>query len=319
MPARPRTTSGTRANGVPSRLLPMSIAGVICLLLGGALGYTAWYLVGTQPQRATEDNIPLEQTPVASTTPLASPEPTREENASPPPTPKTLAPAGELPVEGGEVMLGGEGTDIPLRREIVDPFAIAETEVTNEQYQEFVKATGHKPPANWNGQDFPSGAALEPVTGVTWRDAVDYCKWLSEKIGATVELPTEAQWELAARGKEGFTYPWGNEWNDRAATSEGRIRPVRSYPEGKSPSGAYDMAGNVWEWVADQATDKTGKPATENGVPLRIIKGGSAEEEREYISARVRYARPADRPRHTIGFRYIVRRDIQNATPKPSP
>lgn len=314
MSARPRTTSRTRANAAPSRLLPMSIAWVACLLLGGALGYTAWYLVGTHTRPATDDNVPLVQTPVASSTPPINSEPVLAET-----TPTTFAPAGELPVEGGEIMLGGDGTDMPLRREIVAPFAIGETEVTNQQYQEFVQATGHKPPTDWKGRDFPPGAAMEPVTGVSWHDAVAYCKWLSEKIGATVELPTEAEWELAARGREGFRYPWGNEWNGRAAASEGEIRPVKSYPEGRSPAGAYEMAGNVWEWVADQALDEEGKPKTEDGSPVRIIKGGSAEEEREYISARVRYERPADRPRHTIGFRYVVKRAAtQTATPAPA-
>jgi formylglycine-generating enzyme required for sulfatase activity len=217
-------------------------------------------------------------------------------------------------------MLGGEGTDIPLRREIVAPFAIAETEVTNQQYQEFVQATDHQPPTGWKGKEFPSGAATEPVTGVTWLDADAYCKWLSEKVNARVELPTEAEWELAARGKQGFKYPWGNQWNSRAAVSEGKIRPVKSYPEGKSPVGAYDMAGNVWEWVADQALDEEGKPKTENGVAIRIIKGGSADEEREYISARARFAkRPADSSRPTIGFRYVVKRAPQTSTPAPTP
>jgi formylglycine-generating enzyme required for sulfatase activity len=233
-----------------------------------------------------------------------------------PAPPHKLAPAGELPVPGGEIALGGEGTGEPLRRYFVAPFAIAETEVTNEQYQDFVKATGHKAPSHWRGGEFPPGTGAEPVTGVTWQDASDYCQWLTDQLGAPVRLPTEAEWESAARGEEHYKYPWGNQWNDRAAVSkesQGQLRPVKSFAEGKSPYGAYDMAGNVWEWVSDQARDEEGRPRVVNGVALRIIKGGSAVEPRAFISATSRYPAAADKSSRTLGFRYVVVRKDDSA------
>ena len=311
MPAHPRTSPRDRAAAEPSRLLPLSIAGLDCFLTALVLGYGGWYFFGTHRREVPSDRASVVQTPSAPTpveTPQTLPQP-----------PQKPAPAGERPVPGGEVALGGEGTGEPLRREFVTPFAIAETEVTNEQYRDFVQATGHKAPAGWREGEFPPGAGKEPVTGVTWQDAVDYCQWLSEKIGATVRLPTEAEWELAARGKENYKYPWGNEWNARATVSKethGRVRPVKSYEEGKSPYGAYDMAGNVWEWVADEARDQEGRPKAVNGVPLKVIKGGSAEEPRAFISATSRYAAAADKSSRTLGFRYVVLRDNR---PQQSP
>lgn len=315
MPASPRTFTRPQRPVEPSRLLPLSIAGVTCFLLALVLGYGGWYLFGTHRRNTAPGNIPLTQTPPAQPTPLPAM----------PPTPAKLAPAGELPVKGGEIALGGGGdTSEPLRRVNVEPFAIAETEVTNEQYREFVQDAKHKAPAGWRDETFAAGSALEPVTGVTWQDAVDYCKWLSEKIGATVRLPTEAEWVMAARGTETQKYPWGNEWNADAAVSKetkGRVHVVKSFPAGKSACGAYDMAGNVWEWVSDEARDEEGKPKVVDGVSLRIIMGGSAEEPQAFISATSRYPAAVDKASRTLGFRYVVVRDgaASSAGAKPAP
>jgi formylglycine-generating enzyme required for sulfatase activity len=316
VPQKPRPTPGPE-----SRLLQLSIAGAVCFLIAAILGGGAWYLFGTHERAAPERAAQVTQmtpTPVASPTasPAASPS-----AALPPPAPATLAPAGELPVPGGEVALGGEGTDMPVRREFVKPFAVAETEVTNEQYQEFVKATGHKAPAHWKGGEFPPGAANEPVTNVSWQDAVDYCRWLSEKLGTTVRLPSEAEWEFAAQGAEGFKYPWGNDWDDKAADSVetgGRVRAVKSFPAGKSPFGAYDMAGNVWEWVGDEVLDAEGKLKRKEGHTLRIVKGGSANEPRAYLTTDVHYEPFSNfKGSKWIGFRYIVQRNGEPDAPKP--
>jgi formylglycine-generating enzyme required for sulfatase activity len=309
MSTRPRTTPRTAVSDAPSRLVPLTIAGLVCFILALALGYGGWYLFGTHA-----DETPRERSEVVETPGVAQ-EAAQTAVAEPPAAPAVvLAPAGEVAGAGGEVTLGGEETGEPVRRAFVAPFSIGETEVINEHYREFVKETKHRAPAHWNGDEFPPGTANEPVRDVSWQDAVDYCEWLSRKIGATVRLPTEAEWELAARGTERLKYPWGNEWNPRAVASQeskGRITAVKSYPEGKSPSGAYDMAGNVWEWTADEALDENSQPKVVNGVAQRVIKGGSADEPREFITAFSRYMRAADKPSRTLGFRYVVVREAK--------
>ena len=301
MSERPPLTLRKRELARESRLMPLTVAGLVCLVTAFALGYGGWYFFGTHgPARGASAAEPVRQT-------AAEPEPA--EAAEPAPAPFRRAPAGELPVEGGEITLGGPEAGAPLRRELVGPFLVAETEVTNEQYREFVKARSYPAPDGWKNGEFPPGAALEPVTGVTWADAAEYCKWLSEQTGAEVRLPTEAEWEMAARGREARKYPWGGEWDERAADSsegQGRVRAVKSFPAGRSPAGAYDMAGNVWEWVADEARDEEGRLKSKDGVAYRIIKGGSAREPRAFVTATARYEVLADKKSPTLGFRYVV-------------
>jgi formylglycine-generating enzyme required for sulfatase activity len=310
MPERPRLNANAKGRADESRLVPLSIAGLVCFAAAVALGYGGWLLFGTherdEPERAAE----LMQSPPAQATPEATPAGRNE--------PEATAPAGELPVPGGEVTLGGEGTGFPLRRVIVKPFLIAETETTNEQYRDYLRDTGRAAPAHWREGEFPPGTALEPVAGVTWQEAADYCRWLSGRLGVTVRLPVEAEWELAARGAEGFKYPWGNEWDERAAaTTEtgGRVRAVKSYPAGRSPFGAYDMAGNVWEWVEDEAADEEGRPKSEGGAKLRVIRGGAATEPRAFVSATARYEVREDKGSARLGFRYVVVRAEGAAKP----
>jgi formylglycine-generating enzyme required for sulfatase activity len=300
MAERPRLSTNLEGGADESRLIPLTAAGLVCFVAAVALGYGGWYFFGTHEAEEPPPAAELRQSPPAT----PAPAPTA---AAPEPAP--TAPAGELPVPGGEVALGGEGTGFPLRRVIVKPFLIAETETTNEQYREYLKETGRAAPAHWKGGEFPPGAALEPVAGVTWQEAADYCQWLSAKLGVTVRLPTEAEWELAARGTQNLKYPWGDEWDNRAAaTTEtgGRVRAVKSYPAGRSPFGAYDMAGNVWEWVEDEATDEEGRPKEEEGAKLRVIRGGAATEPRAFVSATARYEVRADKGSARLGFRYVV-------------
>jgi formylglycine-generating enzyme required for sulfatase activity/serine/threonine protein kinase len=142
----------------------------------------------------------------------------------------------------------GEPDEEPIHTVTLDAFWIDETEVTNAMYRKCVEAGTCRPPVS--KQYFgDSNYDQHPIIYVTWDDAVDYCTWVERK------LPTEAQWEKAARGVDGRTYPWG----EQAPTCDlankngcvGVTSPVGSYPAGASPYGALDMAGNVWEWVAD--------------------------------------------------------------------
>ncbi len=217
------------------------------------------------------------------------------------------APAGEISIEGGELTLGGG--ELPLRRVVVKPFNIGATEVTNAQYAEFVAAAQYRAPVNWENGIFSEGDADKPVVNVSWRDANDYCEWLSKQINATVRLPSEAEWEMAAGGNAKLKYPWGNEWNEKAAQSretKGKVQPVKSFPEGRTAQGVYDMVSNVWEWTSDVFTDEYGKPKLYENVNYRVIKGGSVEDKRDYLSIRVRSGRPENQPKNVIGFRYVI-------------
>jgi len=134
----------------------------------------------------------------------------------------------------------------PAHMIILDPYYMDKHEVSNRHYGEFIKATGHPAPAYWD--DHKRNKPDQPVSGVNWHDAKAYCSWANKR------LPTEAEWEKAARGPEGFKYPWGNDFEATKANF-GRKQEftanVDSYPEGKSPYGLYNMAGNVFEWVQD--------------------------------------------------------------------
>ncbi len=134
----------------------------------------------------------------------------------------------------------------PAHNITLDTYYLDKYEVSNQQYGQFIKATGHPAPAYWD--DHLRNKPNQPVSGVNWHDANAFCSWANKR------LPTEAEWEKAARGPEGYKYPWGNEVNSNNANF-GRKQEftanVDAYPGGKSPYGAYNMAGNVFEWVAD--------------------------------------------------------------------
>jgi hypothetical protein len=146
-------------------------------------------------------------------------------------------------VPAGEFQMGEE-----KQRVHVDTFQIGKYAVTNAQYKRFVDATGHPPPPYWEGRDCPAGKAIHPVVFVSWYDAEAYVKWAGKR------LPTEEEWEKAARGTDGREYPWGDWEEGRCNTREagiGDTTPVDQYsPLSDSPYGCVDMAGNVWEWTA---------------------------------------------------------------------
>lgn len=158
-----------------------------------------------------------------------------------------LVPAGEFEM--------GDGTDDDRfkHRVWLDSYYIGKFCVTNSQYARFVAKTGYRTPEGWKGffsKSFPGGQGNHPVTGVSWDDAMAYAGW------AGCGLPTEAQWEKAARGPEGFIYPWGDEWDaskcrNNGNRGSGTTAPVDAYPEGASGYGTYQQSGNVWEWCRD--------------------------------------------------------------------
>jgi len=124
-------------------------------------------------------------------------------------------------------------------------FYIDLTPVTNAEYKLFVDATGHAHPQHWRRGTYPEGKADHPVVEVNWFSATAYAEWVGKR------LPTNEEWEKAARGTDGRTWPWGNEWSiDNANVFSGDTTPIGKYsPQGDSPYGCQDMAGNVWEWI----------------------------------------------------------------------
>jgi toxoflavin biosynthesis protein ToxD len=287
----------------PPLWIRLSIGSVICALGSIIIGCGAWYILGNSP-------TPVNSNVVVSSSQAEVPIDNKSANKEEPSTTPTInIPEGTIPVPGGVVTMGGGKSNSPLQRVAVDPFFMAETEVTNLQYKEFITATEHEVPDGWIDDNYLPGMENYPVTGVTWQDAMDYCQWLSTKLGLTVRLPTEAEWEWAAKGRDNLIYPWGNEWNERAVDSkdgDGRIRAVRSFPLGRSPFGLYDMAGNVWEWVDQDALDEEGKIVVKDGITYKIVKGGAADEAPSYISASSRKEVPEDLAYKSLGFRYIV-------------
>ena len=121
------------------------------------------------------------------------------------------------------------------------------------QYRAFVAATGREAPDGWTNRAPARGEEDHPVVHVSWYDARDYCQWLSEVTGRSYALPSEAEWEKGARGTDGRIYPWGNQWDATRCNSWesrlGKTTSVHAYPQGASPYGVLDMAGNVWEWT----------------------------------------------------------------------
>ncbi|MDT7540238.1 MAG: serine/threonine protein kinase, bacterial [Acidobacteriota bacterium] len=156
-------------------------------------------------------------------------------------------------IEGGTFTMGredGDANERPSHRVTVASFLIDKFEVTCEEYQLFVDKMHQSAPQGWKGKHFAQGAARLPVTGVSYSDAQAYARWVGKR------LPTEEEWEFAARGTEGRLYPWGNEWRAGAANladgGESRLVEVGSYRDGCTPAGVCDLIGNAWEWTASR-------------------------------------------------------------------
>jgi formylglycine-generating enzyme required for sulfatase activity len=156
-----------------------------------------------------------------------------------------------------------------------EAFYIDLYETTNQDYKKYVDDTKSEAPYHWVKGQIPKEKENHPVIYVNWFDATNYCKWNGKR------LPTEKEWEKAARGENGLIYPWGNNWtldrsNNPYSGSVG-TKPIGSYPNGKSPYGIFDMSGNVWEWVDSFYLPHEGNtiPRPEYGRRNRVLKGGS--------------------------------------------
>jgi serine/threonine-protein kinase len=231
---------------------------------------------------------------------------------------------GMIPIQGKTFTMGrndGNEFEGPAHLQKVDAFLIDEAEVTNDQYQQFVDVTGHQAPSHWSQRRYANGEASLPVVHVTWFDAKEYCESLSKR------LPSEEEWEFAARGTTGWHYPYGNEWkpNYSAAQSpdEPRIssKPVRSYPDGRSPFGLYDMAGNVLEWTSSDFKVYPGGKVKEDDVKAntgrKVTRGGAFVTSAKYQTVTDRFFYIPSSQNDFIGFRCA--KDVQQPSNHPSP
>jgi formylglycine-generating enzyme required for sulfatase activity len=192
-------------------------------------------------------------------------------------------------IRGGEFLMGNNGRgddgpgdqdERPAHRVRVNAFRIDRYETTNAMYVEFVRATSRAVPHHWIGGTYPEAKADHPVVYVDWYDAEAFCRWAGKR------LPIEAEWERAARGTDGRRFPWGDQWAPTNANTPqywltrhepGDTMPVGSFPQSRSPEGLADMAGNVYEWVADWYQPYPGNitPNIHYGTKNKVLRGGS--------------------------------------------
>ncbi|HEX9756915.1 MAG TPA: SUMF1/EgtB/PvdO family nonheme iron enzyme [Nitrospiria bacterium] len=165
----------------------------------------------------------------------------------------------------------------PKRTVFQPAFKMDIYEVTNKEYRGFIDKTATPPPPTWPEGNFPPEQEQWPVTGITWFEAEQFCRWAKKR------LPTEAEWEKAARGTDGREFPWGNQFDEKKGNIGGTsLKPVGSYPEGVSPYGIYDMAGNVSEWVSNWYKPYPGATYSSKayGEKFKVVRnsswGGSA-------------------------------------------
>lgn len=180
-----------------------------------------------------------------------------------------LVPAG--PFIMGTNLGGAEET--PPHQVELPAYYIDAEEVTTEQYSRYIAATGAAAPADWTNGNPPAGRKTLPITNITWSDAMRYAVWAGKR------LPTEAEWEKAARGTDGRLFPWGDiDDPARRNLDSEKLRPVGQFPTGASPYGCLDMSGNAWEWTADWFEGYPGTSARSPhfGQQYKVIRGGGA-------------------------------------------
>ena len=217
-------------------------------------------------------------------------------------------------IPAGEFWMGsdppeGQENEHPRRRVATGAYLIGETPVTNAEFEAFVAGKLYLDRAVWSeaGWEWREAHAVvaprfwsdeawraylgadQPVVGVSWYEADAFARWTGGR------LPSEAEWERAARGEDGRRFPWGDEWVPELAAHRGGLRhtlPVRALPRNRSPHGLYDCAGNVWEWCADAVA-----------AGLRSARGGSWNAHPPQLRCAARNAWPPDARFSNLGFR----------------
>jgi formylglycine-generating enzyme required for sulfatase activity len=216
--------------------------------------------------------------------------------------------------------------EVPQHEVTLPAYYVARLPVTHAQYLAFVTDTGHRPPS----AEPPPHLLNAPVVLVTWYDAQAYCSWLTEQLrawegtpeplarllreeGWQVRLPTEAEWEKAARGTDGRMFPWGDEPDPNRANYEdtgiGSTSAVGCFPGGASRYGVEDLSGNVWEWCATKWQDSYEDYRDDHeleGDDLRVLRGGAFYGNGRHVRCASRYGDDPDHGRRVFGFRVVV-------------
>jgi serine/threonine-protein kinase len=271
---------------------PLLIAGaaVFVLVLAGAgtTGYLMWRQTSVPPD------------PKPSPTPVVSPK----------------AKADLVAIDGGTFLMGRKGgspQENPAHAVTVQQFQMDRTEVSNAEYLDFVRETDHPAPSHWIDKKPPFGQENWPVVNVTFADATAFAAWRSKRDAVTYRLPTEEEWEFAARnGERADLYPWGPEWKEGVAVlKDATPFPVGSHPDGKNRWGVNDLIGNVWEWTSSKASLY---PGNTNKVPKSMeewitIRGGcyvtDPANPETPISSTFRDFVPASTKTTLLGFRLV--------------
>jgi formylglycine-generating enzyme required for sulfatase activity len=252
--------------------------------------------------------------------------------APPMPVPQPFEPE-LIHIPAGEFLMGSDPSkdkyadkdEQPQHRLQLPEYYITKAPVTNAQYLAFVQATDHRAPEHWEKGNSPKSKEEHPVVSVSWYDAMAYCRWLTKATGKAYRLPSEAEWEKAARGTDGPIYLWGDELPDEnrcnfADNVKDTTRVGQYSPQGDSPYGCVDMAGNVWEWTLslwgkerkvpdfrypyDPVDGREDLKASDD--ILRVLRGGSFGDSGGDVRCACR-GRSSPHGRHYgVGFRVIV-------------
>ena len=273
--------------------LPLVIVLLVVLLVGGGIGgYFLLRTKTTQPPGPGNPNTP--EVPEARVKPEL------------------------IDIPGGTFQMGRNDSlpqESPAHPVTVKAFSMDKNEVTNAEYSQFVREANHRPPEQWGSVKPPVGEDLLPVSNVTYDDIMAFADWRSKRDSVTYRLPTEEEWEYAARnGDKNNLYPWGNAWlPNRAATQEtglGKAQAVGSYREGGNRWGIQDLMGNVWELTSSKASVYKGNPA-ELPAQLKdwiVVRGGSFQSQSKGdrpVSATLRDWVVPTYKSVTLGFRLV--------------
>ena len=272
--------------------LPLVIALLLVLLVGGGVGGYLLLRTKTPPSSGPGTNTPE--------------------------GPEVTVKPELIEIPRGTFQMGRNGSlpqESPAHAVTVNGFSMDKTEVTNAEYAQFVREANHRPPEQWGSIKPPVGEDLLPVSNVSYDDALAFAEWRSKRDHVTYRLPTEEEWEYAARnGDKNNLYPWGNQWlPSRAATQEaglGKAQAVGSYREGGNQWGIQDLMGNVWEFTSSKASVYQGNAAQ---LPPQlkdwiVVRGGSFQSQSKGdrpVSGTLRDWVAPNYKNITLGFRLV--------------